>query len=61
MREMQNAYNNLAGKAEGKRQLGRPTRKWKHDVGRIMKNFVHCNIIRKMKWERMVYGGHVGG
>jgi hypothetical protein len=40
MRETQNAHN-LVGKPEGKTKLGKPTLKWKQDIGRIMQGFVN--------------------
>jgi hypothetical protein len=40
MGEKRNAYNSLVGRSEGKRQLGRPRRRWmddiKMDLGRIL-------------------------
>jgi hypothetical protein len=38
MGEMRNAYNNLVGKPEGKRPLGRPRRKWEHNIRIVLKN-----------------------
>jgi hypothetical protein len=32
MGDMRNAYSNLVGKLEGKRPLGRPSRRWKDNV-----------------------------
>jgi hypothetical protein len=32
MGDMRNAYNILVGKPEGKRQLGRPRRRWEHNI-----------------------------
>jgi hypothetical protein len=32
MGEMKNAYNILAGKAEEKRKLGRPRRRWEDNI-----------------------------
>jgi hypothetical protein len=32
MGEMRNAYRILVGKPQGKRQLGRPRRRWKDDI-----------------------------
>jgi hypothetical protein len=32
MREMRNAYKVLVGKPEGKRQLGRPRRRWENQI-----------------------------
>jgi hypothetical protein len=32
MREIKNAYKILVGNPEGKRQLGRPRRRWEHNI-----------------------------
>jgi hypothetical protein len=32
MEEMRNAYTILVGKPEGKRQLGRPRRRWEYNI-----------------------------
>jgi hypothetical protein len=37
MREMRNAYNILDGKPEGKRQLGRRSRRWKDNTGMYLR------------------------
>jgi hypothetical protein len=32
MEELRNAYSNLVGRPEGKRQLRRPTRRWEDNI-----------------------------
>jgi hypothetical protein len=32
MGEMRNAYSSVVGKPEGKRPIGRPTRKWESNI-----------------------------
>jgi hypothetical protein len=36
-REMKNAYRILVGKSEGKRQLGRPRRRWEDNIKLYLK------------------------
>jgi hypothetical protein len=44
MEERRNAYKILVGKSEGKRQLGRPKRRWEYNIRMDL---------REIRWERV--------
>jgi len=48
MEEMRNTYKILVGKREGKRSLGRPSRRWKDNIRMCLKG-VRCEDVDWIK------------
>jgi len=59
MRVRRNVFRVLVGKPEGKRQLGRPRRRWEDNI-KMDHQKVGCGIWTEYSWLRIgTVGGHL--
>jgi hypothetical protein len=58
MGEKRNVYRLLVGKPEGKRQLGRPRRRWIHNIKKDLLE-IGLNVVAGLVWRRIGTGGEL--